>query len=186
MTSQKILCICLIVVMVISFASCGVSHEEFVSAVEKYKVFDKPTTMGDAEIETVADFIEVMESFDGENENYMTFINASWSTENLTEEDKFIQKLQEETDFVYDEDKYYGRLHVNVEVGSKKDYSTKENITYYFLFSLKDEEITAEATAISPIYDEFDYEDFKLGERAVQTNMDVIFMLASIMQETYK
>ncbi len=184
MKFKKNLCLYLVIVMVISFASCGVSREEFISAVEAYKIFDEP--FGVAEMETVSDFIAEMESFDGENENFITFVDASWSTEELTEDDEFITGLREETDFVYDDDKYYGELRVNITVASKKDNATLENCTYYYLFSLKDGVVTAEATATSPEDAEFDYEDFAVGKTAVKDNMGVWWVLGSVMHETYK
>ncbi len=174
----------MISVTVIALASCGVSHEEFVSAAEEYVVFDEPERIGEDELETVADFIELMESFDGENDNFITFIHASWSMDELNEKDDFITELQENTDFVYDDDKYYGELYVNVEVASKKDYSTREDVTYHYLFSLKDDVITLEASATS-YGDDYDYEDFEVGYGARHA-MSACALLTSVMQDIYK
>lgn len=184
MKFKKFLCLCLISVMVITLASCGVSREEFVSAAEEYAVFDEPNFICEDEIETVADFIELMESFDGENDNFITFIHASWSMEELNEKDDFITELQENTDFVYDDDKYYGELYVNIEVASKKDYSTREDVTYHYLFSLKDDVITLEASATS-YGDDYDYENFIVGYGA-RDAMTACALLTIMLQDTYK
>ncbi len=90
----------------------------------------------------------------------------------------------ENTDFVYDDDKYYGELYVNIEVAPKKDYSTQEDVTYHYLFSLKDDVITLEAFATSYGGD-YGYENFTVGYGA-RDAVTACATLTSVMKDVYK
>ena len=155
---KKIILFITMIAVSVVLTSCGISSEDFSNSVENYQIFDDNNSYG---LETVSDYIKKIESFDGEDSKITTLVTTFWSSEKLGEDNDFIQRLKQEKGFDYDKNKYYGELSVTVEIFSSVDYSTKEDFTYVYLFSLdKDKVVVPEATAIY-YGDSFDYEDIE-------------------------
>lgn len=168
--TSLILVMVLLSVLLIGLTGCGISNDDFINAVEKYQIFDE----GDGEMKTVADFIRKMESYDGENDKILTMVSAMWSEGKLKEDDRFIKQLKQDSDFVYDKNKYYGELSVNVCIASATDYSERVDETWVFLFSMdKDKQIVPEASAL--------YYGSSYNYQYINTNADQIRDLMSLL-----
>lgn len=167
----------------LSLTGCGITNQDFRNAVESYQIFNVENVY---EMKTVSDFINKMESFDEENDKITTFVSTSWSEEKLNEDDRFIREIKQDTDFAFDKSKYYGVLSINVCVASSVDYSTKEDFTYVYLFSLnKDKEVLPEASAIY-YGNTYDYQEINPNSESIQDSMTACILITEVSTEYYK
>ncbi len=183
MYSKKISILLLCLLVLINVTGCGVTNEEFITSVEDYQIFAEDNSY---EMKTVSDFVKKMDSYNDENDKIMTMVSTSWSEEKIKEDSSFIEKIIQDSEFVYDNDKYYGELSVNVCIASAKDYSTKEDFTYVYLFSINaDKTIVPEASA-KYYGSTFDYQEICTDSVSIQDSMTACVLITDIATQMYR
>ena len=180
--AKKILIVILVFSLMITLVGCGTTTKEFITSVENYQIFNDNNVYG---IKTVSDFKKQIESLDEEGSKIITMITTMWSDEKLKEQDSFIQHLKQSEGFVYDNKKYYGELSVNVTICSSTDYSTKEDFTYIYLFSVDKDGIVIPEATTNYTGSSFDYQDITTDPLSIQDSMTVCLMLTKALKATY-
>lgn len=151
-----LICTCLIV------TSCGMSAEEFVSTVEEYRIFTEENKYN---LKTVYDYIDAMDSYSDNEGTYKNEFSYEWRTHELMENDKYITRLKEETDFVYDEDKEYGVLVIEFTISENEGTKVKETLSHAFVFSIHDDIVKAEgALSYEICTDEKEIQEFMIDD----------------------
>lgn len=182
MIKKKVFIVLMFFSLMVTLAGCGTTNEEFITSVENYQIFDSNNTYG---MKTVSDFKNQVESLNEEGGKITTFITTSWSEEKLKEQDSFIQHLKQNEGFVYDNQKYYGELSVNVTICSSTDFVTKEDFTYIYLFSLdKDGNVVPEASATYN-GNSLNYQDITTEPLGIQDSMTACLVLTETVKSMY-
>ena len=177
---KRIIVIALSMVLILNVAGCGITKDDFITTVRKYKIFDTNTMF---KMQTVSDFEKEMESLNEDGSKFSTRIDISWKEE---DEDPFIESLRDKEDFVYDKKKYYGSLRISVAIFSPADYSTEKTYADTYLFSLdKDGMVVPEAAAHCSDYKSYNYQDITTEPLSIQDSMNMCLLLTKALKEIY-
>jgi len=180
---KKTLLILTMILLIFNVTGCGITNKEFITLVESYQIFDEDNSY---EMKTVSDFIKKMDSYNDENSKIMTMVSTSWSEEKIKEDSSFIEKIKQDGGFVYDKNKYYGKLSVNVCIASTKDYSTKDDFTYVYLFSINDDKTIVPEASAKYYGSTYDYEDVCTESASIQDSMTACVLVTDIATQMYR
>lgn len=170
----------LIFSLIFALTGCGVSDEDFIEAVKRYKFTGDSRYEGSSDpfeavkaVDfTVSDFVQQIESSDG------TFGTFDIATDirfdmNLKSNNPYISDFKKSNKIVYDYKKHYGILEVWYNVNSNNSTDFMIWGVYDFLFSLdKEGKVTPEACA--HLTDTGEYVELKTSKADIKDTMTKI------------